>query len=66
MPSSTTILDVFCRGLLQAGRPVDTQTLLVQAASNLTAPARADVVMDSGVENLNIALNKRLEATIWL
>jgi hypothetical protein len=52
------VIDNFSRRILAwivANRldPMNTHAVLVRAARQLVTPSRADVVMDSGVENLN-------------
>jgi putative transposase len=42
---------------------MNTHAMLVRAARQLVTPSRADVVMDSGVENINGALDKLFDTT---
>jgi putative transposase len=62
------VIDNFSRRILAwtvADRldPMNTHAVLVGAASHLADPSRADVVMDSGVENLNGAVDELFDGS---
>jgi putative transposase len=43
--------------------PLNTHAVIAQAAGHLAAPSRADVIMDSGVENLNGAVDELFDGS---